>query len=108
MLVGLQSCAVMVGGSVTEDTGMSGGGAAGIIIALLFVLGAAFAIGLPRVSLVMFGLAAMIGLGVGASTPFKDMTIWGIISAVLAVLSYFGVRELSKRKPDTTPPGAHS
>ena len=40
MIVGLQSCAVMVGGGMTNDQETSGSGAIGLLIAFLFVLGA--------------------------------------------------------------------
>ncbi len=62
MVVGLQSCAVLVGGSMGKDQDLAGGGATGLLIAFLFVLGAAFAIGLPRVSMVLFAIAAAAGL----------------------------------------------
>ncbi|WP_127144470.1 hypothetical protein [Pelagibacterium montanilacus] len=98
MIVGLQSCAVMVGGNITSDTDTAAGGAAGIILAFLFVLGAAFAMGLPRVAMVMFGLAALIGLLTAATTVFSDMWIWGGIALVLSVMSWLGYRELAKKK----------
>jgi ABC-type multidrug transport system permease subunit len=98
MIVGLQSCALAVGGGMINDQSLAGCGAAGVVLAFLFVLGAAFAMGLPRVSLVMFALAALIGFSVGLSTAFKDMTVWGTISLVLAVMSYFGSRELARKK----------
>lgn len=97
MIVGLQSCAVMVGGNMTANDDLAGGGALGILLAFLFVLGAAFAMGLPRVSMVLFGIAALIGL-IAASTGFTDMAIWGGVSAVLALMSFFGYRELAKAK----------
>ena len=81
MIVGLQSCAVMVGGSMIADDDLAGGGALGILLSLVFVLGAALAMGLPRVSMVLFGLAALIGF-IAASTGFSDMAIWGGVSAV--------------------------
>ena len=36
--------------------------------------------------------------GRGTSTSFGDLTIWGVVSLILAVLSYFGWREKRKRR----------
>ena len=98
MIVGLQSCAVLLGGGMTDDQDMAGGGAIGILIAFLFVLGSAFALSLPKVSMWLFGIAAALGFLVGASTEFSDMMFWGVVAAALAVMSYFGARELTKKK----------
>jgi hypothetical protein len=46
-------------------------------MALLFLVGAAFAMGFPLVSLVAFVLAGLVGLGGGATSSFTDLTIWG-------------------------------
>ncbi len=98
LIVGLQSCAVYVGSSLAKDQALSGGGAVGLLLAFLFLLGSAFAIGLPRISMTVFTLAALLGFGVGSTTKFSDMLIWGTISLVLAIMSYFGSRELRKVK----------
>lgn len=97
-LIGLQSCTLMLGGGLVQDKGLSGGGATGILVAFLFVLGAAFSLGLPRVSAVLFALAAACGFAVGYNTEFWDMRVWGWIAAALAVMSYLGSRELRKKK----------
>lgn len=97
MIVGLQSCAVMVGGSMAANDNLAGGGAIGLLLAFLFVLGAAFAMGLPRVSMVLFAVAALFGY-IAAGTGFGDMAIWGTVALILAVMSYFGYRELGKAK----------
>ena len=97
-IVGLQSCAVMVSANLAQRADVAGGGASGIIIALLFVLGGAFAMGLPNISMAMFTLAAIIGFIVGATTPYGDMSVWGAVALVLAVLSYFGKRELRQKR----------
>jgi hypothetical protein len=99
MLVGLQSCTMFVGGGLAENQGASEGGAVGLLIAFLFVLGAAFALALPKLSMVCFAFAAAFGLMVGLSSDaFPDMTFWGIVAGVLAVMSYFGSRELRRKK----------
>lgn len=98
-IVGLQSCTIAAGGSLLEDQDAAGGGAVGLLIAFLFVLGAAFVMSLPRVSMVLFAFAGLLGLGIGATSSFRDLTIWGGISLVLAVMSWFGSRELRRKRP---------
>lgn len=98
LIVGLQSCTLYAGGSVTGNQSFASGGAAGIVVALLFIVGAAFAIGVPRASMFIFGLAACIGVGVGRATAFGDLVIWGFVALGLAALSYFGERELVRAK----------
>ena len=93
----MQSCAVYVGGGVTGEESFSQGGAMGILVALLFLLGGAFAIGLPFVSMVVFlvaGLAALVGWGTG----FTDMAIWAVVSLILAGMSFLGLREKRRRR----------
>ena len=101
VLVGLQSCAVSVGGSIAESEKSSQGGAVGIFMALLFLLGGAFALAFPLISLVAFVLAGIFGLAAGATTPFEDLTIWGYVSFALAVLSFFGWREKRRRRAES-------
>jgi hypothetical protein len=95
--VGLQSCSVYALGN--ED------GALGIVVALLFLLGAAFALALPRVSLVVFAIATVLALFVYAGTSFSDMGIWALVSLALVVMSYFGVRE-KRRAAEGLPPSS--
>lgn len=98
LVVALQSCTIVAAGSLAQDRDMSGGGAGGILVALLFVIGGAFAMGLPKISTLAFMLAAVLGFVVGAQGRFTDMTIWGVVAVILAVMSYFGDRELEKVK----------
>jgi membrane protein implicated in regulation of membrane protease activity len=100
VLVGMQSCAVSFGGAMGDSNRMEQGGALGILVALLFLVGAAFALAFPMVSLASFTLAGLLGLAGGSTTPFTDLTVWGIVSLVLAVLSYFGWREKRKRRAE--------
>lgn len=101
MLIGLQSCTVMVGGGLGDDADMAAGGAVGIFVAFLFLLGAAFAIGAPKASMIIFIIAALLGFGSGAGSAFSDMTVWGYVSAGLAAMSYFGMREKQKLETKT-------
>lgn len=98
LIVGLQSCTVLVGGSVTENPDMASGGSMGLLLAILFIAGAGFVMALPRVSAVLFGIAAVLGYGAAQTTPFSDLTIWALVAAGLGVMSYFGYEELAKKK----------
>lgn len=98
LVVALQSCAVSVGGGMAKDQAISGGGAVGVLVALLFLLGSAFALGLPRASMAMFLIAAPLGIGVGSSSGFHDLRIWGFVALALAAMAYVGVREQRRRR----------
>lgn len=98
LIVGLQSCAVSVGGGMAKDQAISGGGAVGVLVALLFLLGSAFAIGLPRASMAMFLTAAPLGIGAGSSSGFHDLRIWGFVALGLAIMAYLGHREARGRR----------
>jgi membrane protein implicated in regulation of membrane protease activity len=101
VIVGLQSCAVSFGGSLGNRQGMEEGGSVGLPIALLFLVGAAFALVFLLVSLLSFLVAGLLGLAAGATIPFTDLTIWGVVSLVLAVLSFFGWREKRRRREES-------
>ena len=92
LVVFAQSCAASVGGSLSEDDDLSGGGAVGFLIGLLYLLGGAFALGVPRISVVTFSIAAVLGVLAGATTDFRDLIIWGIVAAILAAMSFRGYR----------------
>jgi membrane protein implicated in regulation of membrane protease activity len=69
-----------------------------LVMAFLFLVGGAFALAFPLVSLIAFFFAGVFGLAEGTSTSFGDLTIWGVVSLILAVFSYFGWREKRKRR----------
>lgn len=97
-LVGVQSCTAMFGGGLAEDQNLAGAGFLGLVVALLFILGSAFAIGVPKVSVGIFAFAALIAFGAAGMSDFRDMNVWGWVSVILSVLSYFGVREKVKQE----------
>ena len=68
-----------------------------MLVAFIFAIGAAFVLKFPLVSLIVFALGGLLGIAVGATTSYSDMTIWGVVSFSLAVLSFFGRRELRRR-----------
>jgi hypothetical protein len=62
----------MVGGGLTEDQDLAGGGAVGLLIAFLYILGSALSIAVPRASIIIiFSIAALLGFGVGVRQNFQ-------------------------------------
>ncbi|MDI3298399.1 MAG: hypothetical protein QJR08_04425 [Bacillota bacterium] len=107
-IVGFQSLAVYGLGSLsnslaasTEAANAAQGGAVGLVVAFLFLLGGAFAFRLPAVATFAFALAGIMGLAAGATTPFHDQTIWGVVALILGVMSGFAWRQ--DRKQRATP-----
>ena len=98
LVIGAQSCAVSLGDAALETKAAEQGGPIGLFMAFLFLIGGAFALAFPFVSVLAFFFAGIIGLAGGASTSFGDLTIWGVVSLILSVLSYFGWREKRKRR----------
>ena len=99
---GLQSCALHVGGRLSDSPATAGAGAVGIAISLLFLLGSALVIAVPRAAQVCFIIAAVIALLNRAAFP--DLMIWGVIAIALSLMSYYGHRELKKRQAKAAAP----
>lgn len=104
-LVGLQSCSVMVGGSLSNNEDLSGSGALGVFVSFLFLLGGAFVMGFPKVSMIIFTIAAFFGFIGASASDFSDLYIWSSVSIILAILSFFGSNEKRKKNPKS--PVAH-
>jgi hypothetical protein len=98
VVVGAQSCAVSLGDSLANTKAAEQGGPIGLVMAFLFLVGGAFAMAFPLVSLICFVAAGLFGLAGGGTTSFGDLTIWGIVSLVLAVFSYFAWREKRNKR----------
>ncbi|TNC07638.1 hypothetical protein FF100_31650 [Methylobacterium terricola] len=94
----LQSCAVSFGADVAKNQDLAEGGALGVLVALLFIIGAAFALGLPRLSGSIFLLAGLIGNVAGRTTKFHDLNYWGAAALILSLMAFLGNRELRKSK----------
>jgi hypothetical protein len=92
LIVLLQSCAANVAGALGSQ-GLKEAAGTGMLAALLFIIGAGFAMRLPIVSLVVFAFGAIIAISAGHNSDFRDLQVWGWLAAFLAVLSYFGHRE---------------
>jgi hypothetical protein len=106
LVLGLQSCAVSVGGSVAEQLStavdskaaadsLSSAGALGLVATLMWVLGAGFVLGLPKVSVPLFAVAGVLCI-VGGAMGFTDLFVWGVVSFAFALMSFFGVREKAR------------
>jgi hypothetical protein len=98
LVVGTQSCVVSLGDAALGTKSAQQGGPIGLVMAFLFLVGGAFALAFPLVSLIAFFFAGVFGLAGGASTSFGDLTTWGLVSLILAVFSFFGWREKRKRR----------
>ncbi len=97
LVLGAQSRTVTLGGALGEDEVLANSAAVGLLVAFLFLVGGAFAVGLPLASLVVFVVAGLLALLSGTTSEFTDLTIWAVVSFVLAALSFFGVREKRRR-----------
>jgi hypothetical protein len=86
----MQSCTIYALQNILNNPPEINGGAAGLVVGFLFLLGSAFAIGLPWASTVLFALAALIGFGAVNAGKFPDLAVWGGVGAALAVMSLFG------------------
>jgi len=98
LIIGFQSCAATIGGSMGQNQTTSNTGAMGFVVVFLFLIAAAFAITFPIVSVVAFLLAGTIAMAAGLSSGFTDLAIWGFLAFVLAIMSYFGHREKQRRR----------
>lgn len=96
LLLFVQTFLVYVLGSAGSDTSLAGAGAAGLLVALLWLLASAFVIGVPLLSTIVFGVAGFIALAASSGSEFSDLQIWGAASFVLAALSFVGL--LTKRR----------
>lgn len=103
LVLGVQSCSIAVGGSVVsslsetadekaEGEDLSAGGAVGLLVALMWLIGAALVIAKPRVSMWIFAVAGVFAL-LGGTTGFSDLYIWGGVSFVFALMSWRGSKE---------------
>ena len=83
-------------GEVETDPN-AGAGAAGFLMALMWLVACALVISFPLVSTVIFAISALIGL-FAASGDFADLPYFGGIAIGLAVMAFFGWR--GKRRDD--------
>ncbi len=94
----VQSCTVFVGGEIFSEEGLSQGGAVGVFVGFLFMIGSAFALKIPKVSIIIFAIGAVVGFVAGATTEFSDMTFWAVTAVILSILSFVGHRRLQRKR----------
>lgn len=103
----IQSCAVAVGGSISEDLStaaadrreaedLAGGGGIGIFAALLWLVAAAFVMNKPKISMWLFVVAGLFCL-IGGATGFSDLFIWAVVSFAFALMAWRGTKEKEKK-----------
>src|SRR4051812_7948952 len=100
LIVGFQSCAASVGGSMGHNQSTTNAAGMGFFVVFLFLIAGAFAISFPLVSVVSFVLAGVVAIAAGFSSAFADLAIWGFVALILAVMSFFGYREKKRRKAE--------
>lgn len=96
VLVLVQSFFVGIGGEMFEDPSLSRGGAVGRLVAIMFGVGAAFILSKPYTSMVIFTISGIISLIVAYPTGYLDLLLWGVVALGLAVMSFFGWKEIDE------------
>lgn len=97
MVVGLQSCVANFGGAISNDDNLSGAAGAGILLALIFMIGGALVMQHPKASMILYIIGATIAWSGATQSEFKDLYFWACISSVLAFMSYIGMRQMSPK-----------
>ncbi len=103
VIVLLQS-SVLGSGYLGASHSIKEGIAVGVLLALIYAIGAVFVMGMPLVSMIVFTFGALLALS-PAAHAVKDLQVWGILGFVLAVLSLLGHREKVKRNRVATRAG---
>ena len=90
----MQSLAAYSLASLAGDENLIAVSFLGLVVALLWLIGAAIVLPAPRASAVVFGLAMAIAYLI--SGTYGDMLIWGTISLALMIMSYLGHRQKAR------------
>jgi hypothetical protein len=108
--LGIQSCAVFVGGSAVESLSttaaeqqegevLAGAGAFGVLAALLWLVAAAFVMSRPKVAVWVYGGASLCCL-IGAAAGFEDLWIWMVVSVIFTLMSWRGIGEKREQEEE--------
>jgi hypothetical protein len=122
--LGLQSCAVTVGGGwleslstadadKTEYEQLQFAGLIGLLTAFIWIFGAAFVISKPKASMVLFLVSIPFAL-IGGALGYNDLFLWAVAAALFAAGSWRGIteqqnedqRRLAALGPPAPPPAA--
>lgn len=95
---GLQSCTVFALSSAVSNEATSESASLGVVMALLFVGGAAFVLAYPRVAAVLFTLGSLLGFAASQGDHFGDLAIWATGGFLLAAMSYWGMPRGRRRR----------
>lgn len=109
--LGIQSCAISVGGSVSEEFSssaaerqqaedLSGAGGAGMLAAFLWLIGAAFVMSRPKVAMWLYGTSSVFCL-IGATAGFTDLWIWMVVALAFTAMSWRGIGEKERAEEET-------
>ena len=110
VVLGIQSCAVFVGGSAVEGLSttaaeqqegqdLAGAGAFGGLAALLWLIGAAFVMSRPKAATWLYGAASAMCL-IGATAGFEDLWIWMVVSIIFTLMSWRGIGERREQEEE--------
>lgn len=75
------------------------GASAGAAVALLYLIGAAFAVGRPLLSSAVFALGALVGVAAGPWTDYVSLQKWDLVAGALAAYLCSGIWKKAKRAP---------
>lgn len=112
VMLGIQSCAVTLGGSAAKNlsvTGagreqgedLAGAGASGVIAAFLWLIAAAFVVSRPKLAAWVFGGAGLFCL-LGATSGFSSLWFWMVVSLALAAMSWRGIAEKEREAEEAS------
>lgn len=104
----IQSCAAGIGGSLGEEFSesatekaaaedLSAASGFGFLAVLLWVIGAGLVMAKPRISMWIYGVAALSLLAAGAA-GYSDGFIWAVASAIFAAMSWRGIKERQRKE----------
>lgn len=110
LVAGLQSCAVAVGGSVSESLStaaaekqeaqdIAGAGGIGVFAAFMWLVAAGLVMSKPKASMWIFGVSALVWL-ISATSGFTDAYAWMIASLIFAAMSWRGIREKENKEEE--------
>lgn len=86
-----QAFIVSILSDIGDDEPLSSAAAVGVLMGFMWLVACGFVIPKPRISAIIFALAALFGF-VTPSAGYEDLPIWAGMSVVLAVMSYLGYR----------------